>query len=307
MRISKKQLLGFGGLAFVVGLTTIAYNLPTNATSSASVGGAVKVEVEVYSINFETVINSPLDGEIFTNGNVAFSETHSNVDNVKYYLTYIAEDDTKTVYELTDHEFTPTGSDDRNGKTEFSLDLDNYGGHGRYIFRSVATTDGQQKEDSAEFIYAAIEADQKDVSANSDKVSFRVQYSAGVKSLAYQIFDKDGKAVSPEYVHVTSASETGGYADLSIALTGDGLKLASGEYTIIINGYSTVEPSDDSYIGIARVVFSYEADDDIIVPDTGSILGVLNISRADFLITGLVGFSLISLLALFVIRKSHKS
>lgn len=312
MRVNKKQLLGFGGLAFVVGLTTVAYNLPTNATSA---GGAVQVQVEVYNINLETVIESPLDGAILTDKDVTFSELHSNADNVKYYLTYIAEDGTKTVHELTDKEVSGT---ELSGRTTFVLDLENYGGSGRYIFRSVATkAGGHVKEDQVQFIYAAVSADQDDVKATTEELGFKIDYSAGVKSLVYQIIDKNGNAVSGKYIVATDNSDTGGTQSISLNLvTADWAKdLASGRYNIVISGYSTLDQADGSLVGTDRVYFDYKAapaptpepeEEDINVPDTGSILAALNISKADFLITGLIGFSLISLGALLVIRKSHK-
>ena len=309
MRVNKKQLLGFGGLAFVVSLTTIAYNLPTSAVST---GGAVEVQVEVYNINLETVIESPEDGDVLNDKDVTFSELHSNAANVKYYLTYVAEDGTKTVYELTDQEISGT---DLTGRTTFTLDLENYGGSGKYIFRSVATNaSGITKEDSVQFVYAAISADQDDVKTTDNKVDFKVNYSAGVKSLVYRVTDKDGNTILGKQTVLTDDPDNGGVQDITIILTEEILaNLESGRYTIVVEGYSTTTPEDSSLVGADNIYFDYKAPDvpvepeeDINVPDTGSILRALNISRADFMITGLVGFTIISIIALVVIRKSHK-
>ncbi len=302
MRVNKKQLLGFGGLAFVVGLTTIAYNLPTSATS---VGGAVEVRVEVYNISLETVIQSPEDGDIVSDKDVTFSEMHSHASNVKYYLTYVAEDGTETVHELTDQEISGT---DLTGRTEFTLDLDNYGGAGTYIFRSVATNDdGVVREDAVQFTYAGSSADQDDVVVDGDnkKIAFRVCYTAGVDKLVYQIFDKNGNPVSNEYEYEIQDTDCGDCVEIEIPLEGDDapdLK-EDGQYTVVIKSYD----ENGNPISTSSVYFDYEAKpDDIDVPDTGSILKALNISKADFMITGLVGFTIISLISLFVIRRSHK-
>lgn len=303
MRVTTKQLLGFGGLALVIGLTAIAYNLPTSAIS---VGADSDIYVEVYSNTFETVIERPLDGDIYTDAEVSFQEIHSNAANVKYYLTYIDKDGNKTVHELTGEEVIPAAGTTESATKRFTLNLDEYGGYGQYIFRSVVTaSDGRTREDAVQFKYAAINAEQQDVSVSEaqDSVSFRVYYSSGVKSISYQIYDADGKEVSRSYSAVTDSPETGGYLDLTRALRE--LSLGSGRYTILIYGYATTDASGEP-LDSDSVYFDYTAPDVPSIPDTGSIISALNISKADYLITGLIGFSLISIIALFVIRRSRR-
>ncbi len=148
MKVSKKKLLGFSGLALVAGLTTYAATIPVGATS---VSGEVNVMVDVYSINYETRIDSPLDGATFDQPVVDFEERHSRVDSVKYYLTNVT---TGTTYELSQYEISGT---DVSGVTTFTLDLDNYGGYGEYIFRSVVLSYGShlEGEDSVQFTYVS--------------------------------------------------------------------------------------------------------------------------------------------------------
>lgn len=201
MQLSKKKIVGLGGLALVAGITAVAANVPAGAVS---VGGAVDIVVEVYSINYSTEIESPMDGATYTQPVVQFKETHARVDNVKYYLTNTT---TGITYELTQYEVE---GEDVSGTTEFTLDLDDYGGYGTYIFRSAIVSHGSHfdDEDSVQFIYA-----------NPD---------------------------SPD-----------------VPNTGSG--------------------------------------------GLGAFYGSLNIAKSDLLTTGVIGFVAISLLALFVIRKSSKS
>ena len=202
MQLNKKKVLGLGGLALVAGLTAVAVNVPAGAISAS---GAVNIVVEVYSINYSTTIESPMDGATYEQPVVQFSETHARVDNVKYYLTNL---NTGVTYELSQYEVT---GEDVSGKTEFTLDLDDYGGYGTYIFRSAIVSHGSHfdDEDSVQFVYA-----------------------------------------SPESPDVPN--------------TGSGNNL-------------------------------------------GAFYGSLNIAKSDLLTTGIIGFVAISLLALFVIRKSDKS
>ncbi len=201
MQTTKKRILGLGGLALITGLTVAAATVPAGATSVSS---TVNIVVEVRSINYDTKINSPLDGAVVTQPIVKFSETHSRADSVKYYLTNVT---TGQMYELTDHEISGT---DLTGETEFTLNLDDYGGYGTFIFRSVivSTESHIEDEDSVQFVYAA-----------------------------------------PESPNV---------------------------------------PNTGSNSGI------------------GAFYGALNISKSDILMTGLIGFLMISFVALFVIKKSSR-
>lgn len=201
MQLSKKTIVGFGGLALVAGLTAVAANVPAGAISAS---GAVNIVVEVYSINYSTQIDSPMDGATYEQPVVSFKETHARVDSVKYYLTNTT---TGITYELSQYEVT---GEDVSGSVEFTLDLDDYGGYGTYIFRSAIVSHGSHfdDEDSVQFVYA-----------------------------------------NPDSPNVPNTGSSG----------------------------------------------------------LGAFYGSLNIAKSDLLTTGLIGFLAISLLALFVIRKSDKS
>ncbi len=298
MHIAKKQLLGFGGLAFVVALTAFATTLPTGATS---VGGNVEVKVQVYGANFETLINKPLDSEVYSTAEIDFSETHSHAYRVDYVLERLnADGSVAETYSLDD--YTVIG-EDVSGNTEFKLNMNDYGGPGIYVFRSTITSQyGGKKEDAVQFIYAAISADQDDVVATATKVDFNVKYTAGVKSLTYVLRDSQGNDLTDVFTTNTTSPETGGSVDLSIDLTELGLQ--AGEYTIYIVGYDGLSGKGD-VIDVASVYFRYSPEAPN-VPDTGSLLSALNISRADYLITGLIVFVTISIAALIVVRRAHK-
>ncbi len=168
MQLNKKKIAGFAGLALVAGLTAFAVNVPAGATS---VGGAVDIVVEVYSINYSTTIESPLDGATIEQPVVSFKETHARVDNVKYYLTNTT---TGVTFELSQYEVT---GDDVSGTVEFILDLDDYGGYGTYIFRSAIVSHGSHfdDEDSIQFVYA--NPDSPDV-PNTGSASLGVFYDS---------------------------------------------------------------------------------------------------------------------------------
>lgn len=308
MHIQKKQLLGFGGLALVAGITAVAYNLPTSATSA---GGDVDVMVQVYNTNFETKIQSPLDGSETTESVVTFKEMHSRANNVKYYLTHVGENGEPDVtYELTEHEVI---GDLVSGVTEFNLDLDNYGGLGTYIFKSVITSSSDKSgADFVKFKYIAIETPDDEVENEDGEVDIEVCYTAGNKILTMEIYDKAGKLVATLSDYVVKNPVTGGCETIRIKV--DNLDLDTGDYDIVIKSYDdedkTGEPS-----GTITIHLGYtkpdapnvpDTPDAPNVPDTGALLSALNISKSDFLITGLIGFTAISIIALAVIRRANK-
>ena len=297
MQIAKKKLLGIGGLALVTAMTAFACQLPAGAVS---VGGSTEIVVEVYSINTETNITKPLDGDIFSNPVVDFSETHSRVKNVKYYLDKVdVNDKVVKTWELTEYEVI---GEDESGHTDFSLNLDEYGGYSKYVFRSVATSPNNLTyTDSVSFTYAAISADQSSLVSNPAEVKFRVNYTSGVQSLTYQLLDASGNPVSKIYTTNTSNSAAGGYEDITIDMSG--LDLPAGDYKVYIVGHSLIDGAGKN-IGVAILSFNYAGSPN--VPNTGSLLASLNIARADYLITGVVGFTAISIVALVVIKKAHR-
>lgn len=308
MHIQKKQLLGFGGLALVAGITAVAYNLPTSATSA---GGDVDVMVQVYNTNFETKIQSPLDGSETTESVVTFKEMHSRANNVKYYLTHVGENGEPDVtYELTEHEVV---GDLVSGVTEFNLDLDNYGGLGTYIFKSVITSSSDKSgEDSVKFKYISIETPDDEVENEDGEVDIEVCYTAGTKILTMEIYDKAGKLVATLSDYVVKNPVTGGCETIRIKV--DNLDLDTGDYDIVIESYDDEDKTGEP-TGTITIHLGYtkpdapnvpDTPDAPNVPDTGALLSALNISKSDFLITGLIGFTTISIIALAVIRRANK-
>lgn len=297
MQIAKKQLLGFGGLALVVGMTTFAGTLPAEAVS---VGGNVNVQVQVYGSNTETVINTPKDGDVFNNPVIDFSETHSHSYGTRYTLEKIGADGkAEQTWDLGHSE----QHEDVSGTTNFSFDLNNYGGAGVYVIRSfVKNSYGMEETSSVQFTYKSIEVDPEGVVTDDTKVKFEVCYAPGTMSIVYQLKNSKGEVIWQNVIN-TPAPETGGCIEISVDL--DDKNLDSGEYQIQIDSYDQKD-GKGNLVGNTTITFDYKAPDAPNVPDTGSILAALNISRADYLITGIIAFVAISLAALFIIRRSHR-
>lgn len=300
MKIARKHALGLGCLAIVGAITAFAFTLPTGAVS---VGGSVEIMVEVYASNSETQINKPQDGEIFSDPKITFSETHSHAKTVSYYLTKLNPDGSvASRVEITDQKVE---GDNISGTTSFVLDMDEYGGTGVYIFESkLVGDDNTTHTDHVQFTYAAIQAEEPEVSPTGATVKYRVNYTPGVESLTYQLFDAKNNAISEPITINTTDPDAGGYMDIEIDITN--LDMTSGTYQILTIGHSDKNGAGQT-IGSSLVDFDYTVPDSPDVPDTGSLLASLNISRADYLITGIIGFTAISIAALFVVLKSKRN
>ncbi|MBR3264320.1 hypothetical protein IKF94_03820 [Candidatus Saccharibacteria bacterium] len=300
MQIARKHLLGLGCLAVVGAITAFACTLPTGAVSTA---GGVEVIVEVYASGAETVIHKPQDGEIFNSPIITFSETHSHAKSVTYYLSKLNSDGSVAwKKELTDYKVT---GEDISGTTTFDLNMNEHGGTGVYIFESdIIGIEDLPYSDHVQFTYAAISAETPTVSPTGASVSYRVNYTSGVKSFTYQLFDANNNPVSQPINVNTDDPVAGGYKDIEIDVTN--LDLATGKYKILTIGYAG-EDGTGMTIGSSIVSFDYISPNSPDVPNTGSLLASLNISRADYLITGIIGFTAISIAALFIVLKSKKN
>ena len=108
-----------------------------------------------------------------------------------------------------------------------------------------------------------------------------------------KVYDKDGKLLF---------TIPNGLQDNKLLISMDGLD--SGEYTAVI----TYRNKYGHQVGNSKTIkIKYNAGEAIIVPDTGSFFQNLNISREDYLITGLAVFMIIGVVAFGVIIKKRRN
>lgn len=108
-----------------------------------------------------------------------------------------------------------------------------------------------------------------------------------------RVYDKDGKLLF---------EIPNGLVDGKIVVPMEGLD--SGDYTTVI----TYKNKYGKQVGNSSTVkIKYDAGKAIIVPDTGSFFQNLNISREDYLITGLVVFMIIGVVAFGVVARNRRA
>lgn len=303
MQIARKQLLGFGGLALVAAITTFAYNLPASAVSA---GADAKIEVTVYSKTYETVIQSPLDGSVHTNNIIAVSNIYSHASTVKYTISKLNDDGTEgPAVEIPS---AAISGFDVSGTNNFNLDMDEYGSYGTYVLRSILNVyDDLGDEDSVSFVYTAAELTGTGINEDNNNPLIDFNYGSGVAAMTFQAYNKEtGEPLfsTPIKYTVENAGVSGsGRIELPFA----SVNAKSGDYYVLANAYGTTDVSATPLVSGLRADIEYTAPMAPEVPDTGALLAALNISRADFVITGMLSFAIITVLALVIMHKARKS
>lgn len=177
-------------------------------------------------------------------------------------------------------------------------------GYGEYIVTARGTGyDGVYDEDLIRFYYYPVNGE---LTENKDTGDYTVhlEYDAddgtdasegAVASVIVNILDANGNPVGPSPITVPAPNK-------SVSFNLDEYGLASGTYTVEITAYDRNGTKLYKAIKIGEI--DYNA---IPVPDTGSFFQSLNISRIDYLVTGLIIFALVGISGAVFIAKRNKA
>ena len=284
MKKTKKRILGLLGLALVAVITVFAVFLPEPGASAADGVKEITDIVEVRVVGKDPLVEilSPEDKEEVTQQKIDFSFEYFNSEyiNIEMEYTDASGDTSKYPLEIENDGFV----DYKEGIYEKTLDLleGEYGrGYGKYKITVTAKGyDGAVNIKSIEFYFYPVtgEIDESDdgltyLDLNYDKNNEKID------TIKINIYDENGYLVgvmSPIAVKVPGAR---------VELPFSENKMPTGNYKITISAYNSV---GELLYGRPYVLYYYyEA---IPVPDTGSFFSNLNISKTDYLITGLLVF-----------------
>ena len=289
MKKIPKKILGLLGLILVAVMTIVAVALPGTevlATSSVTDTIVVRVVGEVPNV----AITGPEDKSVFVSPKRTISYDYENVKNVKITVDYIDGEGKLHAYVIED--FAPS---DNFGSGTVKLDLsDDRFGYGEYVVRIFGEgKEGEPVENAISFSYYPFTAEIEDneETGNPKVVLDYDDENDDIEKFEINIYDKDGNLVQPSPVTVTPPSK---WTDIPFA----DYNLPEGKYRIEITAYKGSE-------ALHKVVLYYDYKP-IPVPDTGSFLRNLNISKADFLISALIIFFAISLGSIvFIVRRKN--
>lgn len=326
MQRRKKQLLGLVGLALVAAVTAIAFTIPAPEASAADdpwtqgVNLTVRVEENIPQNHPWSSIISPLDGSSNVNQNLRIGFSYKNANNAVVKLIRLTADGQQEAVT----EITPTCEMTYSSTTqscEFDYDLgafpfeDEVKENAGVTYRlQVTPRYGSDKgvEDSVQFFYRAakVEFNNKLDEASKNPV-LDVFLNNAINYALVQVYDADGRPVfikngnvdeqTPLKITAEQILNSNGQLELLLPLGDYGAK--AGKYRAVLLGYS----AEGKLLAIATAPnIEYDGGAKPTVPDTGNVFRDLNISRADYLIVGLMAFGLVAGFAVFLIVRRNR-
>jgi hypothetical protein len=307
MKRAQKKIFGFLGLIFVIVTTIIAAKIPAPVASAiSSVTDTIVVTVvgSVPDVNVSGITN----GEATLEPN-AVTVSYENVTNVEVSAKYTNADGI-TISKVIDS-FPSSYGHDAKSYDLFGADAGLLGagfGYGKYVINVKGTNEsGVYDEDLVSFEYLPLVAELEE-DEDTGKIYTDLEYNADdgtedsdgdVAKIIINVYDKDGNLVeglSP--IEVTPPTT-------KVELPFEKYNVPSGRYTIAITSY---DRDNNKLYKPYILTLDYEA---VIVPNTGGFFRELNISKEDYLVTGLLVFFIVGVVALGIIlkdgkKKSHK-
>lgn len=323
---NKKQLLGLAGLVAVGIMTAIAYTVPAPDAAAiesapgyecdnsiegkecANTGNDVNINVVVSEPTSSAIIATPKDNSFTVDPIIGISTNYSQVTSIEYELYYNGKDGNETPKLIYSTTFNPT---DESGMHAFNVDLADYAeGYGQYTLKTKGASINGAKpyEDTATFNYEAIIASVNPTPAENGDPIIDIEAGKAVDKVIVYIYDekgnpikdKDGNDLAIE-VNVSDIDPNTGKVNVKVPFEENGLP--GGNYTAVV----AAQDEDGEILSLITLPLTYKP----VTPDTpntGFVLGDLNITRLDYILTGLLAFGLVAGFALYLIfRKDRRS
>lgn len=313
MQKRKKQLLGAVGLAAVVAMTAVAVSLPSPEAEAKGYEAVVRVTVGGGGPDQPGTTASVSLFGIFDQGEVVtdtskIQGTSAAVTTVTLTGSYKDKSGKVVTFTVAPENLQVSTTD---GGFEFEIDWKALGIPYDAEVTLVATgktTDGRSVTDSVRFYYRAatmqVNVDEKDKLGNPQ---VEIEFNSSVKKMELQVYDKQGNPVfvdsegKPKTIILKESDLDYDTLKHKLYLPMAEYNAASGDYDLVLVAYD----ADGNVLSMNTKTFKYERDTPEI-PNTGSLLGDLNISRADYLITGLIAFGAVMAFAIYLMIRRQK-
>ncbi len=308
MKKTRKKLVGLFGLAFVVAMTIFASTLPSPMASAIS---TVTDHITVVVLNPEEApaasIGSPDSGDSFLTPEQEIKIDYHNIKRYKLIVTYTDENGVEYPAETIVDENVEGGV---GPATHNFRDVAERFGYGKYTLRLEATGDNDSLvEDAVEFEYVAIKADTTTneetgnpyVNLDFDQDQESLTEVLKINKVVITVYDKNGNPV--DGIPPIVVQPPVGRVELPFGEYG----LPEGDYILVAQPFNS---AGDALFDTVTMNVTYNGEEDIVVPstaDTGGMFKNLNISRADYLITGLGLFLIVGIGGIVFIHKHGKS
>lgn len=338
MQKTKKQLLGLAGLAIVAVMTAIAIALPVpdaaaanNVVSDddpsfnadgeyapaqdcaeqgtcASGQSSTNISVRVGERNVSVSFITPQDGDQTVNPVVPVKINWSEATTVQFTVKYTdPKTGAETVKQIAKANLDSTVS---TGDYSTTIDLKAIG-LGEYGYYTLTATvegviAGTPREDTVGFYYGNIAVTNLMEVDSDGNPLFSFSFGENVAKMQVQAYDreeaifvdKDGEP-TPLLLDRSDADETTG--NIKVALPFAKYNAKPGKYTVVTIAYN----ADGDPISKVDTSVDYKVETPD-TPNTGMLLDDLNISRLDYLLTGLIAFGTVAGFAVFLICRRNR-
>ncbi len=297
MEKTRKKILGFVCLAATVIITIIAANIPSVNTSAVGTTTKITMRVVGHLPNVSitesptSVIETPVPIVITPNQAIKF--ICENVDPVNAGIVYRPFGETNPT---VSQEIFSSHEDYQPCEHLLNLNLDDYG-YGNFIVNVQGDGDSGFDEDSVTFDYSSLVIDANQEEPGEDPIVKLYYDDEVVDKIIVTVLDENGDPVPGlEEIEVPSGTH-------EIELPFADNDVPSGNYTVKATPYD----EDGNIVpNKAEDDLTYIAPD-LEVPNTGGPLGMLNLSRSDYIMTGIIVTIVSAAGALFFLsKKSNK-
>lgn len=303
MKKTSKRILGIAGLTLVAAMTVFAALLPGNGASAVDTSPITdEVEVRVVGSVPKVTITHPESGSVFVEPEqyFTFDFENDNVVTAEVHYTDASGEEHTYLIDTLYPDYQPGSS----GKYMLDLMSSQYG-YGDYKIVVKGTGfDGVVAEDTVEFTFTPVSATVENVT-DDGTYEIKLHYDPDAEDLdtiILNVYDEHGNLV--EVLSPTSVKSPGTDAELPFGKNG----LESGKYTVeVIAVNAEGEPLAAPYIFVIDYTAPGEGGGGVApAPDTGRFFGALNASSADIILTGVMVFMVVAIVAVGIIVSSRK-
>lgn len=302
MKKARKQCLGFFGLTLVAAMTIVAAHIPTpgaSATSTAVDTITVRVISGAPDVNIRGVEND----EVYTRPLSGFSVDYEHIKNMTVTVDYTdAEGNTTT--EAVDNAVLDYIAGTKTYKIP-QLEANPYA-YGKYVIHASGVgQDGVYDEDNVLFYYLPLEA-KIEINQLTDKQYVDLDYAEydgaskdKVAKVLIEVYYENGEVAEP-ISPLTVISP-----DKRIEIPFAEKDMPSGIYKLKAYSYNIDGKLLYDPINLTTEYKAAEVPD-AGTPDTGGLFQNLNISKEDYLVSGLIVFFVLGIVAFGIVARTKK-
>ncbi len=306
MQRRKKQLLGAVGLAGVMAMTAIACSMPAPDASAQSGETTITVVVENNEV-LSTQIISPKDTEMYQTNVIPIRTVYQGATELVHSLSCRTADGSTVNKVIDTLQLGSRSSGTR--EFEYAIDTSELGVQADCVLTATAKgPDNGSVTDQVSFRYRSLVVEIKDEVDENRNPLVHIDVSDDVYVLTIQVYDEHGNPVfvdkdgKPKAIQVERDQfdlENMSY-ELYLPMSEYGAK--AGKYSLAVVAYGE---DRKTVISMNLNTFEYKPETPE-VPGTGSVFDDLNISRMDYLLTGLIAFGAVAGFAIYLmLRKSR--